>query len=338
MKIALCGCDGGFCSGWVNACNANGYKYVEVNPYDSNLMEFLRRQDVTHFLWHWHHSSPKDWLFARQLLISLEAAGIKVFPDINTCWHFDDKLGQKYLLEALGLPLARTWVFYSKEEAIEWAKRTTWPKVFKLRAGAGSKNVQLIRSYRQARKIIGVMFGVGIPSANVVAQLSGTAKLVSSSPFEALKKINRVPQYLKGIMQRKSLPVQKGYCMFQDFIAGNTCDTRIVVIGERAFGMQRKVRENDFRASGSGLIEYDKELIPCDCIQIAFDAAEKIKSQSLALDFVKDKDGTYYIVEISYGYSVRAYYNCQGYWDRKLRWHSDKVTPEQWIINDLLTK
>ena len=53
---------------------------------------------------------------------------------------------------------------------------------------------------------------------------------------------------------------------------------------------------------------------------------------------VKDKDGTYYIVEISYGYSVRAYYNCQGYWDRKLRWHSDKVTPEQWIINDLLTK
>ena len=240
MKIALCGCDGGFCSGWVNACNANGYKYVEVNPYDSNLMEFLRRQDVTHFLWHWHHSSPKDWLFARQLLISLEAAGIKVFPDINTCWHFDDKLGQKYLLEALGLPLARTWVFYSKEEAIEWAKRTTWPKVFKLRAGAGSKNVQLIRSYRQARKIIGVMFGVGIPSANVVAQLSGTAKLVSSSPFEALKKINRVPQYLKGIMQRKSLPVQKGYCMFQDFIAGNTCDTRIVVIGERAFGMQRK--------------------------------------------------------------------------------------------------
>ena len=26
--------------------------------------------------------------------------GIKVFPDSNTAWHFDDKVGQKYLLEA----------------------------------------------------------------------------------------------------------------------------------------------------------------------------------------------------------------------------------------------
>ena len=32
---------------------------------------------------------------------ALEHKGIKVFPDSKTCWHFDDKVGQKYLFEEL---------------------------------------------------------------------------------------------------------------------------------------------------------------------------------------------------------------------------------------------
>ena len=34
---------------------------------------------------------------------------------------------------------------------------------------------------------------------------------------------------------------------------------RVIVINDKAFAIKRMVRKNDFRASGSGIIEYDKE-------------------------------------------------------------------------------
>ena len=52
-------------------------------------------------MWHFNHKSPKASKFARQLLFSVQASGKNVFPDYNTVWHFDDKVGQKYLLEGI---------------------------------------------------------------------------------------------------------------------------------------------------------------------------------------------------------------------------------------------
>src|SRR5690606_41519867 len=63
-------------------------------------------------------------LFARQLIASLEEMGIHVFPDLNTCWHYDDKVGQKYLLEAIGAPLVPTHIFYDRAAALAWAERS----------------------------------------------------------------------------------------------------------------------------------------------------------------------------------------------------------------------
>ena len=337
MKIAICKCGNGFEAGWVNKCERDQLEYIFINPYDNDIIHQLRVEGISHVLWHWHHSSPKDWLFARQLIVSMQQMGVKVFPDIRTCWHFDDKLGQKYILEASDLPIAQTWMFYSAEDAISWARQTTWPKVFKLRAGAGSKNVRLIRSYLQAQKYINKMFGAGFPSANVGAQLAITAKVVRNSPVAMIKRLYRLPHYIAGILARRTLPRQKGYCLFQEFIPGNLFDTRIIIIGKKAIGIRRKVRENDFRASGSGMLDYCPDKISLDCVRIAFEAAMKLRTQSLALDFVMAPDGTYRIIEISYAYTASAYYKCPGYWDAGLQWHLANVRPEEWIIDDLLS-
>ena len=108
------------------------------------LISFSQLSDCDALMWHFNHKSPKASKFAKQLLFSVQASGKKVFPDFNTVWHFDDKVGQKYLLEAIGAPLAPAYVFYSKKEALEWAGKTSYPKVFKLRNGAGSDNVRLL--------------------------------------------------------------------------------------------------------------------------------------------------------------------------------------------------
>ena len=89
-----------------------------------------------------------------------------------------------------------------------------------------------------------------------------------------------------------------------------TYDQRIIVIGDKAIGLKRMVRENDFRASGSGTFFYERELFDIECVRIAFAVSKKLKCQSLSYDFIYDKEKKLKIVEVSYGYNKRVYYPC----------------------------
>ena len=62
--------------------------------------------------------------------------------------------------------------------------------------------------------------------------------------------------------------------------------TKNLIIGDRAFCFTRNTRPNDFRASGSGSIDYNIERINERCIKIAFDTVEKLTTKSLAFFFI----------------------------------------------------
>lgn len=49
--------------------------------------------------------------------------------------------------------------------------------------------------------------------------------------------------------------------------------------------------------------------------------ARKLDTQSIALDFVFDKNNLPLIVEISYGYTPASYDTCEGYWTTDMQWH-----------------
>jgi len=120
MKIALHSRPGSFSDKWINYCDQHNVPYKLVDCYNSDIIEQLQNCDG--LMWHWVHNDYKAQLFARQLIYSLELMGKKVFPDSDTCWHYDDKVGQKYLLEAIDAPLVSSYVFYEKDQALEWAK------------------------------------------------------------------------------------------------------------------------------------------------------------------------------------------------------------------------
>jgi hypothetical protein len=128
---------------------------------------------------------------------------------------------------------------------------------------------------------------------------------------------------------------EKGYVYFQDFIPNNNCDIRIIVIGDKAFGIKRMVRENDFRASGSGLIRYEKENFDIKTVRLAFEISAKLHSQCIGYDFVYD-NGIPLIAEISYGFIKEVYYPCVGYWDKNLNWHEGTFNPQAWMVEDLI--
>jgi glutathione synthase/RimK-type ligase-like ATP-grasp enzyme len=333
MKIAIHNSPASFQLRWISYCKQKGIPFKIVDCFSNDFIEQLKGCDA--LMWHHSQNDPKAIIAAKPILFALEQAGIKVFPNFNTNWHFDDKLGQKYLLESLGIPLVPTYVFYDKKSALDWAAKTTFPKVFKLRGGAGSANVKLAKTQKQAIKLINKAFGSGFSRYDALGSLKERWRkwqLGKTSIADVIKGVARFiypPAFARGMGR------EIGYVYFQDFIPNNDHDIRVIVIGDKAFAIKRMVRKNDFRASGSGHILYEKHHFREEDIHLAFQIHDKLKSQCTAMDFVYDH-GKPKVVEISYGFSPEGYDPCPGYWDKNLNWHEGKFDPYGWMVEDVL--
>jgi glutathione synthase/RimK-type ligase-like ATP-grasp enzyme len=333
MKIAIHKSKADFSERWIKYCTANNIPFKLVNCYSNSIVNDL--EDCSALLWHHNHALPQDQLIAKQILFSIEHSGKLVFPDFKTNWHFDDKLGQKYLFEALSLPSVRSYAFYSEDEALAWLNETKFPKVFKLRKGAGSRNVFLIHSKKKAHKLIKKAFGPGFRQYDPWGGIKESIRKIKLGKANLLSLLKSIAHIWYPITLEKAIGRERGYIYFQDFLPDNSCDIRVVVIIDKAFAIKRNVRKNDFRASGSGLIEYDKIHFTDSLIKIAFECADIVKSQCVAIDFVFDKIQPL-IVEISYGFSASGYDKCTGYWDKTLSWYPGKFDPYGWMIEDLI--
>jgi glutathione synthase/RimK-type ligase-like ATP-grasp enzyme len=327
--------EGSYSERWIEYCRQNGIPQKIVNCYDSGIIGKLSNTKI--LLWHWGHYIPQDVLIARHIIASAEKMGITVYPNSQTCWHFDDKIAQKYLLESIGAPLVPTYVFYTLEDACQWIDKTSFPKVFKLRKGAGGSNVRLIKSAAEARRLVKQAFGPGFkPVAGYFSDLE--IKLRKTKTIdEQLSRINRFPQVFRNIYQRnKLIGFERGYIYFQEFLPDNDYDIRVVAIGGRIFAYRRKVRRGDFRASGTGNFDFDIKKIDMRCVQLAYDISRKVGAQSLAFDFVHDVDGGPKIIEMSYCFGTEGFSQCEGYFDPDLNWRPEKIKAEDAILIDCL--
>ncbi len=335
MKIAIHDSGGGYTEGWFAYCKEKNIPYRVVNCYENNIIQQLSDCDV--LLWHHHHVNYKDNLFAKQLLYSLQQAGKRVYPDFNTNWYFDDKLGQKYLMEAIGVPLVPSYAFYTCKEAMNWINSTSYPKVFKLRGGAGASNVMLVKNKKAAAKLVNKAFNRGFSSFNRLRYLGDRWNKMREGKDSFVGVLKGVGRLFVSTEFAKMTGPEKGYVYFQDFIENEGYDIRVVVIGEKAAALKRLVRKNDFRASGSNKIVFENENTDKRFIKAAFELASKLKSQSLSIDFIVSKNnGKIYIVEMSYASPIRNIIQTTGYWNDRLEWIKGKFNPAELILKKIL--
>lgn len=321
----------GFHPLWVAYCEENNISFKVVDCYDNNIIEELK--DCSGLLFHFFQSGSKDIVMAKQLLFSLEQSGFPVFPNFNTAWHFDDKVGQKYLLESLGINLVTTWIFYNYKSANKWINEVSFPKVFKLRGGAGSQNVRLIQTENDAKSLAKKAFTNGFPAYDGWSSLKERYRKWRLQKVTFIEVIKGIIRLVKPPFYSKVMGNEINYIYFQEFIANNDSDTRIIVIDGKAFGIKRMNRENDFRASGSGFILYEKEHLDVIFVKAAFEIHKKLNAQCMAYDFVYDENKKPLLIEISYGFDSGGYNDCVGYWDVQLNWYEGKFNPYGWIVD-----
>lgn len=335
MKIGIHHREDSYSGRWIEFCQDHQIDYKVVNAYDSDIVSQLKDCDV--FMWHFVQYNYKDMLFARQLLFSLEEAGKTVFPDFYTSWHFDDKLGQKYLFESLEIPHASAYAFYTEKEAVEWINHTTFPKVFKLRGGAGGANVMLANNRQEACHFVRRSFGRGWRFFSGWRYFKEQWNFFRHGKVPFIRVVRGFGRIFIMPESGRMLPVHKGYVYFQEFIPNDGFDYRVEVCGDKAIAMVRYVRKGDFRASGGHDDHFDKELIPTDVISFAFEIADKLRLQSCALDIVRHKEtNELFLIENSYCYGVDIDEFDHGYWDRNGNFHDEPFNGLDWMVENLL--
>jgi hypothetical protein len=202
--------------------------------------------------------------------------------------------------------------------------------VIKLWSGAASTNVRLVRSYQEAAGWIDRLFTRG-----VLNLAGGTFQYWKLSPGRLRAAAHLL--FHGSPPGPQAWEVHRNYVLFQEFLEENSFDTRVTIIGNRAFAYRRFNRENDFRASGSGRIDNDPGQIDPAFVRLAFEVARKLRAQSCAMDGLwRGREPV--VGEVSYTYVSRFVHDCPGHWDSELKWHEGKMWPEEAHVADFLAR
>lgn len=326
-------------SRWHALLKRKGFETKEVNVRSDEIFQQLR--DCDGFMWRWAHFDWMHQVARRVLRIAEQELGLLVYPDQSTCWHYDDKITQKYLFEVHNIPSPRSWVWHDARLSAEWIESLpvdAFPIVVKLATGAGSSNVLLANTRSQLQRISSRLFGESI------TRLDGESlgsRLLRPWCNPLLKQFG----VSIGSSFDQTFEPQFKYLLCQEFLASNAFDTRVTVIGKRAFAFRRFNRTNDFRASGSGFIDHDPDKIDLSFVRLAYKTSQKLRTSSCAIDGIYDSAREAVVIEVSYTYASWAVHACPGHWvldgpseDGELRWVPGHMWPEEAQIEDYVAK
>ena len=187
--------------------------------------------------------------------------GKACYPSASQALLYENKCLEAYIATACGLPFATTHISHRKEDALAMLEAARFPLVSKVNGSSGSIGVELVRTPREARRIIRQAF-------------SKTGRSI------------HVPWFR-----------QKDYVYFQEYVPNDGYDIRVILTGDRAFGYYRKVLKGDFRASGMNTVE--RRELPEEAIRVARTVRQHVRGPLLVVDMVRGLDGRYVIIEYS---------------------------------------
>jgi glutathione synthase/RimK-type ligase-like ATP-grasp enzyme len=245
------------------------------------------------------------------------------------------------LLKSYGFPVIKSWIFYEYKSAVEFSEKASYPLVFKLCSGAGSRMVRLIKNKYTAKKYIDLMFRTGISyEKGLPDEFFDIIKNKGISYFLKTKAANFFNRKKEGkFFINEDWQTHKNYILFQEFLPGNQYDTRVVTIGDRAFGFVRYNRKDDFRASGESNVNYDPKSIDLSFVELALKISKRFGFDTMAYDFLYDQDKNPAISEISYVYGGQRgskISKCPGYWNQKMVWYEGRTSVAHGILSHIL--
>jgi hypothetical protein len=229
-----------------------------------------------------HHHPAVRMLHKRVMSILSMNPDLTLIPDYRASVLYDDKLEQARQL-ARWMP--RTRVFYTPGASRRFLDtHPSLPFMSKALDGASSHNVRLVDTYDAAR-------------------------LEIKQAFSDL-----------GIKCRYGSQ-QRGYLLWQDFVADNSGDLRIVAVGRKRLLLRRSGRLDRSLAPRTSSLQPIRDLDDPEILAVLSEANRFLEAESFkwcGVDLVKDhQSGRWLILEVTVswtlsGYSECAFIDCSG--------------------------
>ena len=234
-------------------------RFLREMGYEVSVKEFAALDFSTENYRDWYviYQSTEDTLllynsFIEDILFALQEQGAILLPELKYNRAHHNKVFME-LLRTLSdneaIKGIRSKVFGTYEEYAGFIRsgNAVFPQIVKLAEGAQSKNVTMVKSAADSKKVRKMM-------------------LFKDFTFWLKDKIkahwpSRYPNFKPQSCCRRKIVVQ-------NFIDGLACDYKVLGFGNKYYVLQRGVRPGDFRASGSGIFSF-----PQDCSKEFLDFA-----------------------------------------------------------------
>lgn len=324
-----------FSDRWIDLCNKKGWSYELVDVNSTKFVDRIMTYDA--FLWR-VGSNKHERAQMRHLAQIFETyTDTPIYPSSRTLLTHS-KIDQVYMCNTLGVATPKTLLFRKKSEALDFLETAIYPVVIKLDFGNQSRNVALVHDAIDAKRIVSLIFDDGLKELDTI-----NGDLVFPSRFSRFVRDRLKPaiKMILGFSHDKIVwgeGAERGYFYVQEYVHNNLYDTRITIIGNKAFGFTRANRKDDFRASGSGFVNWDPALIDKDIVRIAFDIAGKMGTQTNAMDFIY-KDNKPVLLECNLSFAAWAINLCPGFWlrntDDSIVWLEQRIRVEDLIFDEV---
>lgn len=244
---------------YVAACEDLGVRYKTVDISGPDWIQVVRDCGCDAFLV-WPSFKVSVWkrMFDERLKVMVEEMHEIIYPTYNEVWLNESKLRMSYWLEANRIPHSRTWVFYSREGALEFARKVDLPLIAKCDAGSRSAGVEILRSRSAVVRYVEQRFGKGM--------------------------------VWRGADVRDR---EWGSVLFQEFLP-DAAEWRMIRIGKSYFGHQ-KLTDGTFH-SGSGKVGWYNP--PRELLDFVRELTDNAGYTAMNVDIFETLDGRYVVNEI----------------------------------------
>ena len=216
-------------------------------------------------------------LYIDDILFDLNNNNILV-PRYSIFKAHENKSYQEILKKQIGIKSNNGKIYASRKDLLEDGKTFNYPIILKTISGAGSKGVHKINS---------------------IDEIDPTYDKISfhhKSLFFNFKRKLKQKFNIKYDKYWYDNQRQHSYVAIQNFIPNLDSDWKILVFNNKIFFLNRGIKENDFRASGSGLLNFDKH--PSDNIlNFAKSIFEKLDVPFISLDIAEDEKNKCHLIE-----------------------------------------
>lgn len=272
-----------FCSGRVFGQGLKAWVSLDIGLLRSRLESHAF--DVSEFSFEELAQNPtlvrNQWVFysstqrpgykeyLEDVLLALTHGGNVLVPSFDMFRAHENK-GYQEILKRLHKLDEVAGDYLSSASELSDARWNDWPAVLKWPEGAKSTGVELVSSRAEAATLIG-----------------RRERLPLASRLRAFLRARLAPKPGSAEWYEYIRPRQR--FVLQQFIPGLSRDFKVLVFGSRYYVLERKVRSNDFRASGSGKFKFIDT--PVELLDYAAEVFNRLGEPFLSMDICETSNG-----------------------------------------------